>query len=46
MTIEEFIKFLERKKLKDVLYKELGWQSDYVPSSYIEVGKLFNEFGR
>lgn len=46
MTIEEFIKFLERKKLKDVLYKKLEWQSDYVPSSYVEVGKLFDGFGK
>ncbi|WP_265024270.1 hypothetical protein [Wolbachia endosymbiont (group A) of Epagoge grotiana] len=46
MTIEEFIKFLERKKLKDVLYKKLEWQSDHIPSNYVEVGKLFDEFGK
>lgn len=46
MRTKEFIKFLERKKLKDVLYKKLEWQSDYVPSSYVEVGKLFDEFGK
>ncbi|MCJ7476382.1 MAG: hypothetical protein MUP39_05370, partial [Wolbachia endosymbiont of Homalodisca vitripennis] len=46
MKIEEFINFLERKKLKDILYKKLKWQSNYVPSNYVEVGKLFDEFGK
>ncbi|WP_341820159.1 hypothetical protein [Wolbachia endosymbiont (group A) of Cydia strobilella] len=43
MRTKEFIKFLERERLKDALYERLKWQE---PKSHEEVNQLFDEFGK
>ncbi|WP_265032355.1 coiled-coil domain-containing protein [Wolbachia endosymbiont (group B) of Apotomis turbidana] len=41
MRTKKFIKFLERERLKDVLYERLKWQK-----SHEEINQLFDEFGK
>ncbi len=43
MRAEEFLSFLEKEKLKSIIYKRLKWRENYIPKSSEE---LVYEFGR
>ncbi|WP_265024301.1 flagellar basal body-associated FliL family protein [Wolbachia endosymbiont (group A) of Epagoge grotiana] len=46
MRAEEFIDFLEKEKLKSIIYKRLKWRESYIPKSSEELNALIYEFGR
>ncbi|WP_210437488.1 hypothetical protein [Wolbachia endosymbiont of Drosophila auraria] len=46
MRAEEFLNFLEKEKLKSIIYKRLKRGEDYVPKSSEELNALIYEFGR
>ncbi|MGL9726462.1 MAG: hypothetical protein ACR5KV_08035, partial [Wolbachia sp.] len=46
MRAEEFLNFLEKEKLKSIIYKRLKWEKDYVPKSSEELKVLVYKFGK
>ncbi len=46
MRAEEFLNFLEKEKLKSIIYKKLKWKEDHVPKSSEELKALIYEFGK
>ncbi len=46
MRAEEFLSFLEKEKLKSIIYKRLKWKEDHVPKSSEELKALIYEFGK
>ncbi|WP_353280553.1 hypothetical protein [Wolbachia endosymbiont (group B) of Cyclophora punctaria] len=46
MRTKEFLNFLEKEKLKSIIYKRLKWKEDHVPKSSEELKALIYEFGK
>jgi hypothetical protein len=46
MRAEEFLSFLEKEKLKGIIYKRLKWRESYIPKSSEELKALVYEFGK